>query len=99
MQASSDKLSQMVTRPVCQPVTRKDLLVFKTELKEELLKEIKLLLKDQPQPPPKKWIKNKAVIDILEISQGTLQHLRDNGTLAHARIGRLFYYDPQDIEK
>jgi hypothetical protein len=82
-----------------QLVTIADLQTFKTEFKEELLKEIKLIVVNQPSPPHKKWLKSSEVRSLLEISRGTLQTLRDNGTIPHCRIGNIFYYDPAEIDK
>jgi hypothetical protein len=95
MQAVSNNSSSNPLKVASLPVTQSDL----KELKEKLLKEIKIMLHDQPKPPKRKWLKNKAVMDLLEISPGTLQVLRDNGTIAHTRLGRNIYYDPDDIEK
>jgi predicted DNA-binding transcriptional regulator AlpA len=81
------------------PVTAGDLQMLKDALKEELLNELKIMLLGQPQKPSRKWLKNKAVIEMLGISAGTLQLLRDNGTLPHSRLGRNIYYDPADIDQ
>jgi len=93
------KSAPQLTIPFDRPVTLADLQAFQKSLKEQLLKEIKVILLDQPQPPPRKWLKNKAVAEMLGISAGTLQTLRDNGTIPHSRIGRNIYYDPRDIDK
>jgi hypothetical protein len=95
MQAVPNNSSVNPPKMISRPVTQADL----KELKEELLKEIKIMIHDQPKPAKRKWLKNKAVMDLLEISSGTLQVLRDNGTIAHTRLGRNIYYDPDDIEK
>lgn len=69
------------------------------EFKKELLLEIKnLLLSGQPISN-KKWLKSKEVIKLLNISSGTLQNLRINGTLTYTKIGGTIYYDNTDIEK
>lgn len=72
---------------------------MKQALKEELLEELRHLLIEQPPKPEKKWLKNKTVRELLDVSAGTLQSLRDNGILPFSRIGRHFYYDPTDIER
>lgn len=75
-------------------ITKEDLEVFK----EELLAEIKQLM--QPgQGQSKKWIKSNEVRKLLNISPGTLQNLRINGTLCFTRIGSLIYYKLEDINK
>jgi hypothetical protein len=80
------------------PVTYGDLQMLKQALKEELIQELRQLLLEQPPKPSRKWLKNKAVRDILGVSTGTLQSLRDKGILPFSRIGRHFYYDPADID-
>jgi len=78
-----------------QLVTMGDLLEFKNDL----LISIKTILQSNPTQPAKKWLKSYEVKKLLGISKGTLQTLRDNGTLAYTRIGRPFYYDADDIQK
>jgi hypothetical protein len=84
--------------PQDQPATLRDLHTLLRALKRELLTEIKMLVRDQPKPSTKKWLKNKDVMALLDVKRATLQALRDDGTLPYSRIGRNFYYDPEDIE-
>lgn len=63
-----------------------------------LLKDLKEILSKQSQPD-KKWLKSKEVRKLLNISPGTLQNLRINGTLGYTKIGSILYYDNDDIEK
>jgi hypothetical protein len=79
------------------PVTYGDLQTMKQALSEEILQDIKNLLAQQAPTPQKKWLKNNAVRDLLGVSAGTLQSMRDNGILPFSRIGRHFYYDPAEI--
>ncbi len=72
---------------------------LKTELKVELLAELKLVLADLVKPAEKKWLKSWEVKKLLGLSHGTLQTLRDNGTIPFSKVGGLFYYDPADIER
>ena len=44
------------------------------------------------------WLDNQDVCQMLNISPGTLQTLRDNGTLAYSQINRKVYYKPVDVE-
>lgn len=76
-------------------LTREDLRAFKTEL----LQEIKTLLQPQDQAQNKKWLKSQEVRKMLNISPGTLQNLRINGTLRYTKIGSLIYYKQEDINK
>lgn len=75
-------------------ITKDDLADFKTEL----LQEIKALL--QPQNiKQKKWLRSAEVRKMLNISPGTLQNLRINGTLPFSKVGSIAYYELKDIEK
>ncbi|MCG6190842.1 helix-turn-helix domain-containing protein [Maribellus maritimus] len=76
-------------------VTTDDLREFKTEL----LDEIKKILKEYNGQPSKKWLKSWEVRKLLNISPGTLQNLRINGTLPYTKIGGTMYYNCEDIQK
>jgi hypothetical protein len=73
-------------------ITRDDL----REFKNELLNELKQIM--QPgQGQSKKWLKSSEVRKMLNISPGTLQNLRINGTLRFTRISSILYYKLEDI--
>ncbi len=75
-------------------ITREDLREFKIDL----LKEIKKIM--QPgQGQSKQWLKSSEVRKLLNISPGTLQNLRINGTLRYTKIGGMMYYKLEDIHK
>jgi hypothetical protein len=75
-------------------ITRDDL----REFKNELLNELKQII--QPgQGQSKKWLKSSEVRKMLNISPGTLQNLRINGTLRFTKIGSIMYYKLEDINK
>jgi len=75
-------------------ITREDL----REFKNELLNELKQIV--QPgQSQTKKWLKSSEVRKMLNISPGTLQNLRINGTLRFTKIGSIMYYKLEDINK
>jgi hypothetical protein len=76
-------------------ITTEDLMEFKIDL----LQEIKKMIQSPEPKTSKKWIKSKDVIKLLNISPGTLQNLRINGTLTYTKIGGTLYYDNTDIEK
>ncbi|WP_445955915.1 helix-turn-helix domain-containing protein [Yeosuana sp.] len=67
------------------------------EFKMELLDDIKKLLNNQSGQVAKKWIKSPEVRELLDISPGTLQTLRINGTLPYTKMGGILYYDYQEI--
>ncbi|WP_310555176.1 helix-turn-helix domain-containing protein [Flavobacterium sp.] len=76
-------------------ITTEDLLEFKIDL----LQEIKKMIQSSELSSIKKWLKSKEVTKLLNISPGTLQNLRINGTLTYTKIGGTIYYDNTDIEK
>ena len=69
------------------------------EFKIELLEQIKKIVESQNTASIKKWLKSTEVRKLLNISPGTLQNLRINGTLAYTKIGGTIYYANQDIDK
>lgn len=75
-------------------ITKEDLKQFKTEM----LTELKELIKPG-QGQSKQWLKSAEVRKLLNISPGTLQNLRINGTLRYTKIGGMMYYKLEDITK
>ncbi len=75
-------------------ITKEDLKQFKTEM----LTELKELIKPG-QGQSKQWLKSAEVRKLLNISPGTLQNLRINGTLRYTKIGGMMYYKLEDINK
>ncbi|SFG03443.1 Helix-turn-helix domain-containing protein [Salegentibacter agarivorans] len=69
------------------------------EFKMELLDDIKQLLTSQDSGTLKRYLKSSEVMDLLQISPGTLQNLRVNGTLPYSKVGGIIYYDAQEIQK
>lgn len=69
------------------------------EFKDDLLLSIKTIILGNSSQPAKKWLKTYEVRKLLDISPGTLQTLRNNGTLPHTKIGGLVYYDQDDINR
>lgn len=76
-------------------ITTDDLRDFKLEL----LDDIKNLLTKQSQGQLKKYLKSSEVMEFLQISPGTLQNLRINGTLPYTKIGGIIFYDSEEIQK
>lgn len=68
------------------------------EFKMELLDDIKNLLAKQATGKLKKYLKSSEVMDMLQVSPGTLQNLRVNGTLPYTKIGGIIYYDAEEIQ-
>jgi len=69
------------------------------EFKMELLDDIKNLLAKQATGKLKKYLKSSEVMEMLQVSPGTLQNLRINGTLPYSKVGGIIYYDTEDIQK
>lgn len=75
-------------------ITKDDL----KEFKNELLAEMRQLI--QPgHNQSKQWLKSIEVRKLLNISPGTLQNLRINGTLRYIKIGSIMYYKLEDINR
>lgn len=77
-------------------VTREDLRQFKREMLEEFKQIIGNGEKDNPD---REWLKSAEVRRMLDISPGTLQSLRINGTLPYRKVGGSMYYRREDIRK
>jgi len=75
-------------------ITREDL----NEFRNLLLNDLKEIIQSKPQQT-KQWLKSNEVRKLLNISPGTLQNLRVNGTLTYTKIGGTMYYANSDIEK
>lgn len=69
------------------------------EFKMELLKDLKKLLQINAEAKPKKYLKSSEVMEWLQISPGTLQNLRINGTLPFTKVGGIIYYDAAEIQQ
>ena len=75
-------------------ITKEDL----KQLKTEMLAEIRQLVKPEHRQS-KQWLKSAEVRKMLNISPGTLQNLRINGTLRFTKIGGMMYYKLEDINR
>jgi len=68
------------------------------EFRSLLLNDLKEIIQSKPQQQ-KQWLKSSEVRKLLNISPGTLQNLRINGTLTYTKIGGIIYYNQVDIDK
>jgi hypothetical protein len=75
-------------------ITREDL----NEFRSLLLTDLKDMLNSKPQQQ-KQWLKSSEVRKLLNISPGTLQNLRVNGTITYTKVGGILYYSSSDLEK
>ena len=76
-------------------ITTDDLRDFKLEL----LDDIKKLLTKQSRGKLKKYLKSSEIRELLQISPGTLQNLRINGTLPYTKMGGIIFYDSDEIQR
>jgi hypothetical protein len=75
-------------------ITQEDLVEFR----KLLINDVKEIITNNTQQK-KQWLKSAEVRKLLNISPGTLQNLRINGTLKYTKIGSIMYYDNTDINK
>jgi Helix-turn-helix domain len=73
-------------------ITKEDL----NEFRKLLMNDIKEIIQGKAQ---KQWLKSNEVRKLLNISPGTLQNMRINGTLSYTKIGGIIYYSYNDIDK
>ena len=74
-------------------VTKEDLNEFRLVLLTDLTR---LLKRADPAQP---WLKSYEVRKLLKISAGTLHRLRAKGVLPYSRIGGMFLYKYEDVQK
>ena len=79
---------------IVEVITREDLNQFRSLL----LNDLKEIIYSKPNPS-KQWLKSSEVRKLLNISPGTLQNLRINGTLTYNKIGGTIYYKYEEITK
>jgi hypothetical protein len=75
-------------------ITKEDLQVFR----QQLINDLKDLL--VPKAASKRdWLRSREVRRLLNISPGTLQSFRVNGSLKPSKIGGILFYRYSDIER
>jgi len=77
-----------------QLVTIDDLREFEKRIVQSLLAALKI----PPQSPTKKWLKSHEVRRMLKISPGTLQTLKNTGTIPYTKMGGVHFFDQEDIQ-
>lgn len=68
------------------------------DFRMQILKDFKQLMSQTTNISTKPWLKSGEVRKLLNISPGTLQTLRSNGTLRYNKVGGTIYYQYEDIE-
>jgi hypothetical protein len=76
-----------------QVITTDDLQRFR----DELTKDIQQIFEKFAPQQYKKWVKSDELRKLLNVSPGTLQTLRINGTLKYTKLGGILYYDYDHI--
>ncbi len=69
------------------------------DFKMQLFGELKKLITENPKTTPKKYLKSAEVMEMLQVSPGTLQNFRINGTLPYTKIGGIILYEYDEILK
>jgi hypothetical protein len=69
------------------------------EFKKQLLEELKELIAPLFRQLQPRVLKTGDVCKLLRASPGTVQNLRNNGTLPFKKIGGTIYYNYEDIER
>jgi len=72
-------------------VTKDDL----EALKVELIKEFKVLFGAKSSDI--KWLRSSEVLELLNISSGTLKSLRESGEITFSKLGGSLYYNYNDL--
>jgi len=90
----ADNNSEKVILLRNQLVTLADLQDFRVQL----LKDFKQLMSQTATIANKPWLKSGEVRNLLNLSSGTLQTLRSNGTLRYTKVGGIIYYQYEDIQ-
>jgi hypothetical protein len=68
-------------------------------LKKEILFEIRKMLSGKREEPEKKWLKSREIQQLLGISPGTLQTLRNRAMIPFTRLGGVIYYNREEVKK
>jgi hypothetical protein len=77
-----------------QLITVQDLIDFK----QQLIVDIKKLLKKQTGHPGHQWLKAFEIKKMLRLSESKLQYLRDKGVIPFKKLGGVTYYNLEEIE-
>lgn len=78
-------------------LTKGELLMCLDLFKQDVITEVRQIVKDCREPFDKKWMKSFEVRKMLGLSQGKLQTMRNTGIIKYTKIGGSIYYDKEDI--
>lgn len=74
-------------------ITKEDLLIFRQELLQDLLRAIG----DRKDTSARRFIKSGEARALLDISSNTLNSMVINGRLHRSKLGGVWYYDINEI--
>lgn len=60
----------------------------------QLLQDIELVMQ---KSKPKKWLKTNEVMELLGLSEVTLQMLRNKGIIPYRKLGGICYYNVDEL--
>lgn len=66
------------------------------KFREQLLADIEKLLNTKR---PKKWLKTNEVMEMLGMSEVTLQTLRNKGQIPFKKLGGTVYYNAEELDE
>jgi len=72
-------------------ITKEDLQVLKQEIINALKRDAENI--------NKRWLRSAEVREMLNISAGTLQGMRINGTIPYTKLGSTIFYDNDELFK
>lgn len=74
-------------------------IVTKEDLEEFRIKLLKDLENVVASSQPKKWVKTQDVMEILGMSEVTLQTLRNKGIIPYRKLGGICYYNVDELHE
>lgn len=68
------------------------------QLRHDTFTHVLNLMQQERSKPTFNWITNEAAMELLDMSQRTLQTLRDDGVLGFSKVGNKIYYSQEDLD-
>ena len=68
------------------------------KIKNENLQKLKKLPPYHPPVLEREWFRTWEVLNMLQVSKGTLQNFRKNGTIGYSKVGGMLFYHVDDIQ-
>ncbi|WP_165025938.1 helix-turn-helix domain-containing protein [Dysgonomonas sp. ZJ279] len=69
------------------------------EFEARILREIEEIKKALPSISPKKWLRSSDIKELLGISHGKLQTMRNNKEIPFTVIGGTIFYSLEDVNR